>query len=68
MINSPDKQARLTFSFYYFKDESITDPRPLFLSNDRHHEIYESIKKRSFVLNNEKSELEQELANWSGKN
>ena len=36
MHDSPDKQARIFFNFVYFKDNSISDKRPIFLSNNRY--------------------------------
>lgn len=33
---SPDKQSRILFDFYYFKDSSVVDHRHMFLSNNRY--------------------------------
>lgn len=40
LLNSPDKQGRLAFAFYYFADEEVVDTRPIFLANDRHKLMY----------------------------
>jgi hypothetical protein len=47
---SPDKQARLTFAFYYFPDSTVTDLRPMFLSNDRYKNEYDLIRLSSHNL------------------
>jgi hypothetical protein len=66
--NSPDKQGRLAFKFYYFQEEGVMDKRPIFLCSDRHHSLYEDIKKQKDQLTNENSLLEQQLANECSRN
>ena len=41
LSNSPDKQGRITFAFYYFQDSEVKDERILFLARDRHHSVYQ---------------------------
>jgi len=65
---SPDKQARLTFAFYYFPDQTVTDLRPMFLSNDRYKNEYDSIRLSTQNLTQENIKLEQEVHDWSLKN
>lgn len=52
LLNSPDKQGRIAFKFYYFQEEGVVDKRPIFLCSDRHHTLYEDIKKQKDKLTN----------------
>jgi hypothetical protein len=40
----------LTFAFYYFPDSTVTDLRPMFLSNDRYKNEYDLIRLSSHNL------------------
>lgn len=68
LVNSPDKQARLAFKFYYFEESGVMDTRPIFLCSDRHNSLYEDIKKKKDQLTNENSQLERQLANECSRN
>ena len=48
--HSPDKQARILFDFYFFKDSSILDNRHIFLSNNRYQSECERIEKNNVIL------------------
>jgi hypothetical protein len=68
LVNSPDKQARLSFAFYYFPDSLLSDTRPLFLSSDRFSSEYETIKRHNETLTSKNLLLQQELSSQSLKN
>lgn len=43
VANSPDKNSSLNYQFYYFRDPTISDRRPIFLSEERHRPEYNII-------------------------
>ena len=61
MHDSPDKQARIFFNFVYFKDNSISDKRPIFLSNNRYLEEYKNLEHKNIVMLSENRQLEEDL-------
>lgn len=66
--NSPDKNSCITFSFYYFKDPTIIDRRPIFMLQQRHQPEYNIIENSNRELNREKIKLEEEVYTWYKKN
>ncbi len=51
VINSPDKNSFLNYSFYYFKDDAMIDNRTIFLPEDLHKVQYQQIQNSNLQLN-----------------